>query len=392
MNFLKKAFGFVSRPTHSRTMGLLVVLVLAVAVTFTVVSSQNQQTLRQRAAETSTSLLNSSLPNCGDGLTCSASSAEDSCSADKNKCLSARGFDGAEIDSGSGKSVVCCNAKQYRLIDNVCTLSTIGLHSDSTCDQSSSPPAEIPICKSGLTCEARATCLSGETKCASGDVIGFGNGLDQLNGNDIVCCNSPIATPDERYTFSGTVLGGPQTESVSVVLSGRDINNTPMEEFTRIVNSSNGPYAFTLFKSGLYNVSLANIPAGYEIDENDIEFAFLGGSQKSATKNIILAPVITPTPTTTEEPTLTPTPKPQNLGGPVDPSEGVVAPPAGNTCTLKSKGDADCDDDIDLFDFNIWMGQFKNDPSTSTPVWNADFNKSGSIDLVDFNIWRDGFK
>lgn len=50
MGFLKKAIDFVARPTHSRTMGLAVTLVLVAAVSLTVIAAQQQQQIRQRAA------------------------------------------------------------------------------------------------------------------------------------------------------------------------------------------------------------------------------------------------------------------------------------------------------------------------------------------------------
>lgn len=50
MGLLRHVFDFVSRPTHSRTMGLLTVLILAVAVFLTVNVAQQQQQIKQQAA------------------------------------------------------------------------------------------------------------------------------------------------------------------------------------------------------------------------------------------------------------------------------------------------------------------------------------------------------
>ncbi len=50
IKFLKSGAGFILRPTHSRTMGLLVVLVLVAAVSLTVIVAQQQQETRQRAS------------------------------------------------------------------------------------------------------------------------------------------------------------------------------------------------------------------------------------------------------------------------------------------------------------------------------------------------------
>lgn len=51
MNFLQKLRDFLSRPTHSRTMGLLIMLVLVAAVSLTVYVAQQQQQIKQRASE-----------------------------------------------------------------------------------------------------------------------------------------------------------------------------------------------------------------------------------------------------------------------------------------------------------------------------------------------------
>lgn len=51
IGFLKKAFNLLSSPTHSRTTAILVALILLAAIPLTVIVSQKQQELRQRAAE-----------------------------------------------------------------------------------------------------------------------------------------------------------------------------------------------------------------------------------------------------------------------------------------------------------------------------------------------------
>jgi len=53
MGFLRKAIDFIVHPTHSRTMGILVMLVLVAAVSLTVIVAQQQQSLKQRAATSS---------------------------------------------------------------------------------------------------------------------------------------------------------------------------------------------------------------------------------------------------------------------------------------------------------------------------------------------------
>ena len=50
MGFFKKAIDFISRPTQSRTMGILIFFVLIAALSLTVIVAQQQQNLKQRAA------------------------------------------------------------------------------------------------------------------------------------------------------------------------------------------------------------------------------------------------------------------------------------------------------------------------------------------------------
>lgn len=59
--------------------------------------------------------------------------------------------------------------------------------------------------------------------------------------------------------------------------------------------------------------------------------------------------------------------------------------PAG--CSMKAKGDADCNNRIDLIDFEIWRKEFMRTLTTKT----ADFIASGIVDLVDFEAWRKGY-
>lgn len=51
MNFFQKLRNFVASPSHSRTMGIVIMLVLVSAVSLTVIVAQQQQTTKQRAAE-----------------------------------------------------------------------------------------------------------------------------------------------------------------------------------------------------------------------------------------------------------------------------------------------------------------------------------------------------
>jgi hypothetical protein len=63
-----------------------------------------------------------------------------------------------------------------------------------------------------------------------------------------------------------------------------------------------------------------------------------------------------------------------------------------NTCQIgdKSLGDANCDGEIDLADFEIWRSE-SFDMEDANYDWQADFNCSDALtepDTFDFNIWR----
>lgn len=59
------------------------------------------------------------------------------------------------------------------------------------------------------------------------------------------------------------------------------------------------------------------------------------------------------------------------------------------SCTLKSKGDADCNGKVDLVDYEIWRKEALGGLTSK----NANFNPTvdSLVDIVDFEIWRKGF-
>lgn len=58
--------------------------------------------------------------------------------------------------------------------------------------------------------------------------------------------------------------------------------------------------------------------------------------------------------------------------------------PTQPVCSLKSVGDANCDNLVNLVDFEIWRKEYQQ----ITQTHDADYNTSGTSDLVDFEIWR----
>lgn len=60
-------------------------------------------------------------------------------------------------------------------------------------------------------------------------------------------------------------------------------------------------------------------------------------------------------------------------------------------CPLKNKGDADCDGNINLSDFNIFLSEYVVLRNGQNSLKESDFNSSNTITLQDFNIWREEF-
>lgn len=78
---------------------------------------------------------------------------------------------------------------------------------------------------------------------------------------------------------------------------------------------------------------------------------------------------ITPTPSPTVTPSPSPSPSPT---------------PTPVMCSRKPIGDANCDEKVDLVDFEIWRKEFTSLQYTGF----ADFDGNGNITAVDFEIWR----
>ncbi len=57
------------------------------------------------------------------------------------------------------------------------------------------------------------------------------------------------------------------------------------------------------------------------------------------------------------------------------------------SCSLRPHGDADCNDTIDIVDFEVFRKEFTGVLQTKT----ADFDVSGAVDISDFEIWRRGY-
>ena len=102
--------------------------------------------------------------------------------------------------------------------------------------------------------------------------------------------------------------------------------------------------------------------------------------------------VSTPTLTPTQAPTISiPTAIPSNIPTTAITQNSPTPSPL-PYCYLKSKGDGNCDNIINISDYELWrtefVGMLRGVSIINKP---SDFNKDGLIDIVDFNIWKTSF-
>lgn len=84
-SFIKKVIDFVARPTHSRTLGIVIFFILVAAVSLTVYVAQQQQTLRQRASGLEVCSTVDSIPECPSN-DLNINSDNNSCNSEGSKC------------------------------------------------------------------------------------------------------------------------------------------------------------------------------------------------------------------------------------------------------------------------------------------------------------------
>ena len=102
---------------------------------------------------------------------------------------------------------------------------------------------------------------------------------------------------------------------------------------------------------------------------NAIEFKNSQHASARPTPTIIPSQTVSATPTNPIQPTIT------NI-----------------TCSKRGNGDSDCNDIINLADFNIWRGEYYNLSRSQNDVkYRSDFNSDGNITLSDFNLWRTNY-
>lgn len=83
MGSIKNAFKSIFSPTASRTTGILVILIIVLAIPLTVIVSQKQQELRQRAASPEACFTIDSMDSTP---TCPANPRGNPCNAEGDRC------------------------------------------------------------------------------------------------------------------------------------------------------------------------------------------------------------------------------------------------------------------------------------------------------------------
>ncbi len=60
---------------------------------------------------------------------------------------------------------------------------------------------------------------------------------------------------------------------------------------------------------------------------------------------------------------------------------------AQTSCSRHTAGDADCNDSVDMVDFEIWRKEWSHELTSK----NGDFNGDGAVTIADFENWRKGY-
>jgi hypothetical protein len=276
MGFLKKAVDFFSFPSHSRTMGILIMFVLASAISLTVIVAQQQQTLKQHAAGPGDYV------TCGEDLNCNETHVKDTCVAGWSKCLSAKSFQNSDVIYSGGKSLslVCCDSTNYRGAFSACYLEKVGNSSGYACTPPSPPSEDYPLCGDNLQCDSshiQNTCASGRFQCLSTKTFWNSDQIWDSGGRkSLVCCDNGS---------NPTLTAAPTTPPTACLTnSGRTCVQNPTECTGKIVASGT-----------------ADCPPYYLC----CEFS-------TSTPTPTLTPTRTPTSTPTPTRTLTPTPSTNN--------------------------------------------------------------------------------
>lgn len=259
----KRGIEFLTSPSHSRTMGAVIMLILVSAVSLTVYVAQQQQQLKQHAAiidigeggagwinicesnPTGTSCTNASgtsgycdynhncapIPDCGSDLSCKQVFLNAGCEGSDrpNWCLDPDNgiynpFSGDRIDR---KWLRCCDSSSYAEIDNTCTL--VPKEYDGTifknpsCSTAAPAPIVINPIPGSPTCEVDC-----DDKCVTDPT------------------NCPAVWPKTCKDFCSTSLSAPTLSSPTNGATGQ--STTPTLSWSATAAPSDGWYHLYYFK------------------------------------------------------------------------------------------------------------------------------------------------
>lgn len=203
---------------------------------------------------------------------------------------------------------------------------------------------------------------------------------------------SPPAS-SQTFTISGTVFidlnnngqldsGEPTYANPKLTLEENSTTGDP-----------NGKYSFAVNISKCTNGPILSSPhQAYHISTSPYPDAYKCISPYNSTNPIFdigLASDTYPTQTPTDtQASITPVPSPTpQLPPPSNPSTAPVT----LSCSLRNKGDANCDNKINNSDFDVWRDEFISELAGITTERHSDFNNDSVINIVDFNIWKTGF-
>jgi len=441
MGFIKRVLGFFTRPSHSRTIGIALVLLLGIAVFFTVSLAQQSQTLRQHASGYNcggSAWINpdwdcfSAANDCNWGLCKGTSGGQDSCQSvpkDNGSVCTAPDGGPGKCTNGTCSSTAsweCGNAANpdWNCFSKATDCATGKCNTTShTCY--GEPKNEGGSCNNGTgkcsggSCVTNApttyTCQSSGGQCIPMAPCNlgydyYGTGGTLCPSPNIVCCMPMTATP--TIYVQPTVYVAPTTyiQPTRYVAPTTYIAPTTYVQPTTYVapttyiapTSYLTPTVTPIQISSVTLVSALNAQdATFTTDTIDVDLTLYS----LTTNNQVSGAPATQTYTKTSIPgrqystniTLT------NLASGkyfiIIRKDNMIAKSvfdvssSGQTITVPTTtlvfGDLDNNNDINIVDYNIFKGCWKQEAAGSCLTSN--FIEGGNIvDQIDFNAWLKG--
>ena len=400
-NFLRGVVGFIAHPTHSRTMGILVALILVTAVSLTVAVSQQQQQTKQHA---------------GTDYNCTLTLKWNDFGSEPNNVYAVKYLSGPLTTDNPPRGTLT-DIRTYTFLNVPYGSYTFEI-SDEKKYTTIKQTQEADCSQSQQQVSQNVTPTETEE-----------------SKSDKWICSLLV-----EWTFNADQLYGGPPYSIKFLSGPKTLTSDPVQD-TKI-------YFNDVPIRGNYSFSICDARANcLRVDSNAISCITRGKPTPTSapTPTSIPTPTLTTTPTPTNAPTITPTPTITQVFGSalcdshkdisscikdafnnckwgVIPNSGSFCTdqfglncPAGmsewywentttnvcavtalnptNTstpalCVTHQYGDANCDGTINLVDFAIW----KNESSGKVKTKTADFNNDNAVDMLDYNIWKTSMK